>query len=107
MIYTKKGEKITVDGNNYEIGDKIIVTNGDYTGLKGYITEVRTGRDKDTENTTDDIYCCFNKPTDKEEIRLLEEHFSGLYGKEITIKDIALDLVIMPFYAIRRLEANE
>ena len=107
MIYNKNGESITVDDISFAVGDRIIATNCDYAGLKGSITEIRTGADKDTENETDDIYCCFDFPEDEEEIRLLEEHFSDLFGEEKTRDDIALDLVIMVPDELRRLAADE
>ena len=67
MIYNKNGEAITVDDISFAVGDRIIATNCDYAGLKGCITEIRTRADKDTENETDDIYCCFDFPEDEEE----------------------------------------
>lgn len=107
MIYNVKGDSITVDGSIFAVGDRIIATDSDYAGLKGYITEIRTGADKETENETDDIYCCFDFPEDEEEIKLLEAHFSDLFGVEKTRDDIAIDLVIMAPDEIRRLAVNE
>lgn len=107
MVYTRNGESITVDGVSFAVGDRIIATDSDFAGLKGYITEIRTGADKDTENETDDIYCCFDFPESEEEIKLLEEHFSELFGEEKTRDDIAIDLVIMAPDELRRLAANE
>lgn len=107
MICTNNGESITADGVTFAVGDRIIATDSDYAGLKGYITEIRTGADKDTENETDDIYCCFDFPEKEEDIRLLEEHFSELFGEEKTRNDIAIDLVIMAPDEIRKLAENE
>lgn len=107
MVYTRNGESITSDGITFAVGDRIIATDSDYAGLKGYITQIRTGADKDTENETDDIYCCFDFPEKEEEIKLLEEHFSDLFGEEKTIDDIAIDLVIMAPDELRRLSDNE
>ena len=107
MVYTRNGESITVDGVSFAVGDRIIATDSDFAGLKGYITEIRTGADNDTENETDDIYCCFDFPESEEEIKLLEEHFSELFGEEKTRDDIAIDLVIMAPDELRRLAANE
>ena len=56
MIYTKTGEGITADGITLSVGERVIATESDYAGLKGYITEIRTGADKETENETDDVY---------------------------------------------------
>lgn len=107
MICTKKGEGIVTEGVSFSVGQRIIATDSDYAGLKGYITEIRTGADKETENETNDIYCCFDIPESKEEINLLEEYFSDLFHEKKTIDDITLDLVIMAPDMLRRLESNE
>ncbi len=107
MIYEKIGESIAADGITFAVGERVIATDSDYVGLKGYITEIRTGADKETENEMDDIYCCFDIPEDKEEIKLLEEHFSDLFQEKKTIDEIPLDLVIMAPEEIRRLGENE
>ena len=107
MVYTRNGESITADGVTFAVGDRIIAIDSDYAGLKGYITEIRTGADKETENETNDIYCCFDIPESKEEIKLLEEHFSDLFQEKKTIDDISLDLVIMAPEELRRLGENE
>lgn len=107
MIYTKTGEGITADGITLSVGERVIATESDYAGLKGYITEIRTGSDKETENETDDVYCCFDIPESEEKIKLLEEYFSDLFREKKTIDDISLDLVIMAPEEIRRLEENE
>lgn len=107
MIYNKCGEKVLADGREFAVGDRIIATDSDYAGLKGYISEIRTGCDKDTENETDDIYCCFDLPESKEKISLLESHFSELFGEKKTIDDISVDLIIMSSHEIRRLAENE
>lgn len=107
MICTRNGEGIITEGVAFVVGQRIIATDSDYVGLKGYITEIRTGADKETENETDDIYCCFDIPEDKEEIKLLEEHFSDLFQEKKTIDEIPLDLVIMAPEEIRRLGENE
>lgn len=107
MIYTKNGEKITSDGHTFAVGERIMAKCSDYAGLKGCITEIRTGADKETENETDDVYCCFDFPESEEKVRLLEKHFSALYGAKKTRDDICLDSVIMAPEQIRRLAANE
>lgn len=107
MICTRNGESITADGVTFTVGERIIATDSDYAGLKGYITEIRTGVDKDTQNETDDIYCCFDFPEKEEEIQLLEKHFSELFGEEKTRDNISIDLVIMAPDEIRRVAANE
>lgn len=107
MIYERNGESITADGVTFAVGERVIAIDSDYAGLKGYITEIRTGADKETENETDDIYCCFDIPESEEEIKLLEKHFSDLFQEEKTIDDISIDLVIMAPDMIRGLGANE
>lgn len=107
MIYTRNGETVTAEGKSFTVGERIIATDSDYAGLKGYITEIRTGTDKETENETDDIYCSFDIPDDESEIRLLEAHFSELFGEQKTIEDLPIDLVIMAPAEIRRLNVNE
>lgn len=95
MIFNRYGEGITTEAGKLCVGDKIIAIDSDYAGLKGCITEIRTGTDKDTENETDDVYCEFDVPETEEGIKLLEEHFSELFQEPKTIDDICLDLIIM------------
>ena len=107
MICTRAGEGVITEGVALAVGQRIIATDSDYAGLKGYITEIRTGADKETENESNDIYCCFDIPESKEEIKLLEEHFSDLFQEKKTIDEISLDLVIMTPEELRRLGENE
>lgn len=107
MICTRSGEGIITEGKTFAVGQRVIATDSDYAGLKGYITEIRTGVDKETENETNDIYCSFDIPEDKEKVRLLEEHFSGLFHEKKTIDDISLDLVIMAPDMLRGIGVNE
>lgn len=101
MILTTREKFITEGTHKFSVGDKIIATESDYAGLKGYITEIRTGKDKETENVTDDIYCCFEIPENNTEIELLEEYFSDLYGEPKTIDELCFDCVIMAPEEIR------
>ena len=39
-----------------------------------------TGEDKETDNLTPDIHCCFDFPESEADIRKLEERFSSLYN---------------------------
>ena len=107
MICTRNGEGIITEGVALAVGQRIIAIDSDYAGLKGCITEIRTGADKETENETNDIYCRFDIPESKEEIKLLEEYFSDLFHEKKTIDDISLDLVIMAPEELRRLSENE
>ncbi len=102
MILNMNGEKFTYEGKTYCIGDRVVATDeSDYEGLRGIITEICDGDDKDTDNEAPDIYCSFDVPTDEDAVRKLEEQFSKLYGEKKTVDDLALDLVIMAPSMIR------
>lgn len=96
MIYKKSNEVFEYEGKKYKVGDKIFATEeSEYKGLLGTIIEIRTDKDKDTDNDTPDIYCAFDAPVIPFFIRQLETRFSELYGTPKKLEDIALDLVIM------------
>lgn len=107
MILQNQGEFIESGNAKLAVGDRIIATDSDYAGLKGRITEIRTGADKDTANVTDDVYCCFEVPESKKEQQLLEEHFSALYGEKKTVDDLCLDMVIMAPEELRTVKDDE
>lgn len=107
MILTNAEQSITAAGRKLTVGDRIIATDSDYAGLKGWITEIRTGADKLTENVTDDVYCHFEESESAQEIKLLEEHFSDLYGEKKTLDDLCLDMVIMAPEELRTVAENE
>ncbi|MBE5040779.1 hypothetical protein [Ructibacterium gallinarum] len=107
MILQNQGEFIENDNVKLAIGDRIIAADSDYAGLKGWITEIRTGADKETENTTDDVYCRFEIPETAEKQQLLEEHFSALYGEKKTMDDLCLDMVIMAPEELRTVGEDE
>lgn len=94
--------KLVYEGVGYHVGDRIIGTNeSEYEGLTGVITEILDGEEKETENETPDIYCCFEEPTDPDEIKKLERIFSSLYKEEKSLDEICLDEVIMAPSMIR------
>lgn len=96
MILNEHGKSIEYDGITYAIGDVVIGTDAsEYEGLAGTIIEIRDGEDKETENDTPDIYCSFEPPLLPEDVKALEETFSGLYEEPKTMEDIILDMVIM------------
>lgn len=96
MILNKPGETFEYEGGKLMIGDQIIANGKSvYEGLFGTITEIRDGKDKETENETPDLYCRFEEPDTPYEISMLEARFTNLCGTRKTINDIALDLVIM------------
>ena len=96
MIINKPGAVYHYDGVEYVIGEPIAGTNeSEYEGLFGSITEIRDGRDKETDNETPDLYCSFDVPLLADDMRKLEERFSELYGEPKTTDDIILDEVIL------------
>ena len=96
MIINKKGMRYTYSGTTYTIGAAVVATEeSEYQGLCGIITEIRDGVDRETENDTPDIYCCFEPPLFPKEIQELEQRFSELYRMPKKLDEIALDMVIM------------
>ena len=96
MIKNKKGDIFVYNNVEYKVGDCIVCTNdSEYEGLIGYITEIRDGKDKDTENETPDIYCDLMPPLLPCDIAHLEKIFSDLYEQPKTLGEIVLDCVIM------------
>ena len=96
MIINRAGAQFTHEGVTYTIGDKIFSNdNSDFRGLFGYIKEIRTSDDRETDNDTPDIHCYFYPPFEPEAITELESRFSALYRSPKKLEDIALDEVIM------------
>lgn len=96
MIINQTGASYCYGSIEYTIGSPIVATDkSDYHGLYGRILEIKTDADKDTDNSTIDIYCEFTPPVHPDEIKALENRFSALYGTEKRIDEIALDRVIM------------
>ena len=80
MIINQEGMRYTYNGMTYTVGAAVMATEAsEYRGLYGTITEIRDGSDRETENDTPDIYCCFEPPLFQEEIRELERRFTELY----------------------------
>lgn len=96
MIINRAGAQFVYEGITYTIGDKIFSNDtSDFRGLFGYIKEIRTGDDRETDNDTPDIHCYFYPPFEPEAIAELESRFSTLYRSPKKLEDIALDEVIM------------
>ena len=96
MIINRIGAQFTYEGVTYTIGDKIFSNDtSDFRGLFGYIKEIRTGDDRETDNDTPDFHCYFYPPFEPEAIAELERRFSHLYRSPKKLEDIALDEVIM------------
>lgn len=96
MIINQEGMRYTYNGMTYTIGASVAATEmSAYRGLHGIITEIRNGADRETENDTPDIYCCFEPPVFPKEIEELEQRFSELYQMPKRLDEITLDMVIM------------
>lgn len=96
MIINRIGAQFTYEGVTYTIGDKIFSNDtSDFRGLFGYIKEIRTGDDRETDNNTPDFHCYFYPPFEPKAIAELESRFSDLYRSPKKVEDIALDEVIM------------
>lgn len=96
MVYNREGDRLILDGTSWTIGMPVYANEeSDFSGLYGYITEIRTNDDQETENDTPDIYCHFNAPVLPDEIRKLEERFSILHGCPKKLDELGLDMVIM------------
>ena len=102
MILNRTGTTFTYDGNTYTIGDRVVATRESaYEGLFGTIQEIRTGKDKSTDNDTPDFHCAFLPPAIPAEVVALESRFSALYKQKKALDDITLDEVIMAPEMIR------
>ena len=96
MIINQEGMRYTYNGMTYTVGAAVMATEAsEYRGLYGTITEIRDGSDRETENDTPDIYCCFDPPLFQEEIRELKRRFTELYQSPKKLDEITLDMVIM------------
>ena len=96
MIINQEGVRYTYNGTTYTIGAAVVATEAsEYQGLCGIITEIRDSVDRETENDTPDIYCCFEPPLFPKDIQELEQRFSELYRLPKKLNEIALDMVIM------------
>ena len=96
MIINQEGMRYTYNGMTYTVGAAVMATEAsEYRGLYGTITEIRDGSDRETENHTPDIYCCFELPLFPKEIQELEQRFTELYQTPKKLDEITLDMVIM------------
>lgn len=96
MIYNVVGQEFLYEGVTYRVGAEVVgIAESDYRGLNGFILEIRTGDDRETENDTPDIHCYFDPPCLPSDIEEVEKHFSALYQTEKKLDDIPLDYVIM------------
>lgn len=96
MIINRPGAFFVYEGVKYIVGEEIIGTDeSEYKNLTGYITEIRDGEDKESENDTPDIYCSFESPASPYDIAELEKTFPALYHEPKKLDDIILDFVIV------------
>ena len=86
MIINKQGEAFEYEGKKYIVGEDIYATESSYYGLIGVIKEIRTGKDKETDNPEPDIYCDFFEPVLEADKERLYQTFGNYY---------ALDGIIM------------
>lgn len=107
MIINQEGMRYTYNGMTYTVGAAVMATEAsEYRGLYGTITEIRDGSDRETENDTPDIYCCFEPPLFQEEIQELEQRFTELYQSPKKLDEITLDMVIMAPEMVRVISAD-
>lgn len=79
MIYKTLNETFEHEGKTFIIGEKIYATESAYYGLVGVIKEIRTGKDKETDNPTPEIVCDFYDPILSDDIDALEEKLGHGY----------------------------
>ena len=107
MIINQEGMRYTYNGMTYTVGAAVMATEAsEYRELYGTITEIRDGSDRETENDTPDIYCCFEPPLFPKEIHELEQRFSDLYQTPKKLDEITLDMVIMAPEMVRVISAD-
>lgn len=95
MIITEPKAEFLYEGETYRIGATVIANEkSSYAGLVGEICEIRTGEDKETENETPEIVCCFNIPKLPSDVDNLMEIFMCDFTEEKK-EDSPLDSVIM------------
>ena len=99
--------RYTYNGMTYTVGAAVMAAEAsEYRGLYGTITEIRDGSDRETENDTPDIYCCFEPPLFPKEIQELEQRFKELYQSPKKLDEITLDMVIMAPEMVRVISAD-
>ena len=108
MIINRTGAKFEHEGVTFIVGQRVVGTDqSEYEGLYGFITEIRGGEDKETENDTPDVYCTFEPPVLPYDITEMEKYFSELYQQPKKLEDINLDEVIMATEMIKGVEEPE
>ena len=63
MLMSKKGETFAEGGKTFTVGEMVWANDAsDYCGLLGYVAEIRSGGDKETDNEGTEIVCNFMVP---------------------------------------------
>ena len=96
MIYKKQTDVLKYQGEEYQVGTTVKANaQSVYEGLIGFITEIRTGKDKETKNPSPDIYCDFIKPNFQKELQVFQHRYVKSYNEPFDLDNINLDGVIM------------
>ena len=96
MIYKKQTDVLKYQGEEYQVGTTVKANaQSVYEGLIGFITEIRTGKDKETKNPGPDIYCDFIKPNFQKELQVFQHRYVKSYNEPFDLDNINLDGVIM------------
>ena len=97
MIYKKQTDVLKYQGKEYQVGATVKANASSvYEGLIGFITEIRTGKNKDTKNPGPDIYCDFIKPNFQKELQVFQRRYAKSYDEPFDLENINLEGVIMP-----------
>lgn len=94
---------ININKYLYKKGVDIIIIDGPYKGLTGFVLEVRAGEEKDTDNPYDDIYVSLDCPDDGTSI---SQNLISLFGVD-TIEEVALDIVIVDPSMLKKQEWSD
>lgn len=96
MILSNSKSELFYRGEIYRVGDTVIANaESIFAGLAGVICEIRTGEDKETENDTPELLCCFDLPVKASDVAELEKRYSDFCKERKTVEDIPIDSVIM------------
>lgn len=79
MIYKTQNQKFEHEGRSFIIGERVYATKSAYHGLIGNIKEIRTDKDKATDNPSPEIICDFCAPILSSDINTLEQKLGSNY----------------------------
>lgn len=90
MLKDKIGETYEYEGITYTVGQKIRGAEcSEYGNLIGVIKEICD------DDVCIEIICNFEDPTEPQLIKKMEDFYTEVFGKPMTLNDICLDEVIM------------